>query len=141
LRTTGRYRVWNEAESRPANGWDDRWDLVVFGRGGFIAPWGDGTLAACTKASETTKKILADVPGSWVAQDGSDGQNVVFPAGCHGPVAELLRVPRRKPTTALKRRVALGKLAAVNRTRKTTNRRHLRARQSLQESRDDSQAI
>jgi hypothetical protein len=114
LRTLGRYRVWYEAEGRPANGWDDPWDLVVRGQGGFIAPWGDGTLVACTNGRRTTDKILAAVPAAVVHQDGDDGQNVVFPAQDHGPVARLLYIPRSRPVSEAKRRLDLAKLKAAN---------------------------
>jgi hypothetical protein len=100
LRTVGRYRVWNEAESRPSRKADDPWDLVAKGRSGFIAPWGPDTLVACTNRRTTTDAILRAVPGSYVAQDGADGQNVVFPADRVGVVVKILRVRIRRAGNA-----------------------------------------
>jgi hypothetical protein len=100
LRTVGRYRVWNEAENRAARKADNPWDLVAPGRSGFIAPWGPDTLVACTNRQTTTDLILRAVPPAVVAQDGTDGQNVVFPADRVGVVAKILRVRTRRAGNA-----------------------------------------
>jgi hypothetical protein len=130
LRTLGRYRVWNEIEGRWAWARDDAGDLIVPGRGGFIATWGDGTLAACTKGWHTTQKILDSVPGAYVAQDGDDGQNVVFPAEYHGPVARILRSERRQA----------GNKGSGNLLKSPPAYAKTGGRQALRTTSDDSQA-
>jgi|SRR6516162_9263471 hypothetical protein len=91
-----RYRVWNELEGRRAHQADDPWDLVIPGRGGFVAPHGREHLLACTGSSITTRRVLAADPEAVVIQDGSDGQNVTFHAGHFTAVAEVLRLRRRR---------------------------------------------
>jgi hypothetical protein len=61
--------------------------LVARGRSGFIAPWGPDTLVACTNRRTTTERLLRAVQSAVVAQDGTDGQNVVVPADRVGVVA------------------------------------------------------
>jgi hypothetical protein len=111
LRTFGnRYRVRNETHDRTAHATDDRWDLIIQGRGGFIAPWGRGRLVACTRGSATTNKIMAAVPGARIVQDGSDGQNLTFDPAHLATVAGLLRLRRRRVLTADQRRAAVDRL-------------------------------
>jgi hypothetical protein len=105
LRTgADRFRPWNELDERKARATDDVWDLILPGRGGFVAPWGGSRLVACTRSSATTQKLLAIVPGARVHQDGSDGQNVVFDAEHLDAVAKLLRLRRRRVLADRQRR-------------------------------------
>jgi hypothetical protein len=115
LKSSGtRYRVYNEIYGRPAHARDDGWDLILVGRGGFVAPWGfDGRLVACTHATATTKRLLATVPDAVLVQDGSDGANVVFPAEHLDAVAAILRLRRKRQYTAAQRQAASARLAEV----------------------------
>jgi hypothetical protein len=121
LRSWGdRYRVYNEIEGRRARAKDDAWDLVLLGRAGFVAVWGQGLLVACTRSTATTKRVLAAVPGAVVAQDGDDGANVVFPAEHLDTVADILRLRRKRQYTPAQREAAAARLARVR--PKTLNR-------------------
>jgi hypothetical protein len=106
LRTIGRYRVWNEAENRPARATDDPWDLIIPGAYGFVALWSEcrdpatgqssiKRLVAATNSAKMTTRILERVSGSVVVQDGDDGQNVTFAPDGFPAVAELLRLKKK----------------------------------------------
>jgi hypothetical protein len=95
-----RFRVWNETEGRRAHERDDPWDLILPGQAGFIAPWGNETLVACTNSTVTTRRILDAVPGAKVVQDGSDGQNITFAPEGFEAVAGILRLRRRRQSSA-----------------------------------------
>jgi hypothetical protein len=115
----GRYRVHNDTEGRRAHARDDPWDLILRGLGGFVAPWayapprGSGAVVACTNSTVTTKRLLADVPGCRVVQDGADGANVVFPAEHLDAVARILRLRRRRQYTPEQCRVLAARLRPV----------------------------
>src|SRR5262245_14087752 len=107
-----RYRVANEVEGRRAHAPDPAWDLIVPGRGGFVAPWGPGRLVACTRGRGTTRKLLALVPGAAVVADGADGQNVVFGVAHLDAVAGLLYLRRRRRLSPERRQAEAARLAA-----------------------------
>jgi hypothetical protein len=99
-RSGNRYRVFNEIEGRQAFARDDPWDLVLPGRSGFVAAWGDDRLVACTHSTITTRRILAAVEGAVIVQDGDDGANIAFPAERLDVVAPILRLRRRRQAAA-----------------------------------------
>jgi hypothetical protein len=105
------YRVWNELEQRKAHVADDAWDLILRGGGGFVAPLGPGKLVVATRSWATTKKVLAAVKGARVVADGSDGQNVVIPAGGLEAVAGLLYLRRRRRLSPERRAAETARLA------------------------------
>jgi hypothetical protein len=108
---------------RPARQYDDPWELVLPGAAGFVAPQGGEHLLACTRHRLTTARILATVPGAVITQDGSDGQNVKFPARHLDEVAGILRLRRRKEVSEAERE----RLAALSRA-------HSPFRKSISES-------
>jgi hypothetical protein len=140
LRTLGRYRVWNEAENRPANGWDDPWDLVIRGQGGFVAPWGGERLVACTRSSSTTQKLLEAIPEAVVVQDGSDGQNLVFPASDLEAVADLMYLRRRRARSEQYRRAKSEMMVERHIASKTHHSNKSRGRQAHEMDKAGSQA-
>jgi hypothetical protein len=115
LRSWGdRYRVFHEIEGRHAHTKDDPWQLIIPGRCGFVGLWGyDGRLAACTRSTATTRRLLENVPGAEVKQDGSDGQNVIFAPEHLDVVAEVLKLRRKKHLTPAQRQAASAQLAKV----------------------------
>jgi hypothetical protein len=111
-----RFRVWNEPEARRARKTDDRWDLILLGRAGSVAPWayapprGSGALVACTNSAITTRRLLDAVPGSVIVQEGSGGANFVFPAEHLDTVAGILRLRRRRRYTPEQRQELVARL-------------------------------
>jgi len=101
-----RYRVLNELEGRRAHQADDAWDLIIPGRGGFVAPYGHEHLLACTRGIVTTRKVLALDPEALVTQHASDGQNVRFHTRHLNAVAKVLRLRRRQLSDEHKARLA-----------------------------------
>jgi hypothetical protein len=126
LRSRG-YRVHNETFGRPAHERDSAWDLVIPGKCGFVAPFGrlppngSGLLVACTRSIGMTRRILANVPGAKVVQDGSDGQNVTFAPEHLDAVAKLLYLYRPRVLTGEQRAALIACGAA---TRFTTGVAH-----------------
>jgi hypothetical protein len=108
-----RYKVFNEVEGRPARTRDDEGELIIPGRRGFVAVWGQGLLVACTHATATTRRLLEKVPGAVVKQDGSDGQNVIFAPEHLETVAAILKLRRKKQYTPAQRQAAAAQLAKV----------------------------
>jgi hypothetical protein len=114
LRSWGdRFRIFHETEGRPARAKDDEWALIIPGRRGFVAVWGQDRLVACTNATATTKRLLASVPGSVIVQSGDDGANITFPPEHLDTVAVILRLRRKRRYTPAQRQAAAARLARV----------------------------
>src|SRR5262249_6063816 len=82
------------------------------GVNGHVGVHGDNLLTACTRSKLATGRILKAVAGARVAQDGSDGQNVVFDVASLDTVAAILRLRRRKRMTA-EQKAALAEASAA----------------------------
>ncbi len=110
-----RYRVAHEAaisgqrERFPA----DPWLQVILCRNGHIAPWGQNLLAACTRKGGPIANRLKRLPFATVAQDASDGVNVVFHVEHFAEVAKIMRPRRRRQLTEAQRQQAAGHLARI----------------------------
>ncbi|HUT09142.1 MAG TPA: hypothetical protein VMY42_01475 [Thermoguttaceae bacterium] len=74
---------------------EDPWLMVLLCQNGHICPWGGSNLAACTKSSRLIATRLKALPFVTVAQDGSDGANIVFDVAHFDQVAEIMK-PRRR---------------------------------------------
>jgi hypothetical protein len=109
-----RYKVFHDFEGRPVSAKDDPWDHVLVGRSGSVALWGyDGRLVAITHSLVMTKRLLAEVPGSVIVQDGDDGANIAFQPEHLDTVARLLRLRRKRQYTPAQREAASAHLAKV----------------------------
>jgi hypothetical protein len=108
-----RFKVFHELKRRPAHAKDDPWELIIPGRSGFVAVWGQGLLVACTRATATTKRLLAAVPGAVIVQDGADGANIAFGPKYLDVVAQILRLRRKRQYTPARREAASAQLARV----------------------------
>lgn len=74
---------------------DDPWNLQIPCRHGHICPWGGEDLAACTNRRGKLPDRLKEA-GAWIAQDGDDGVNAVFPVSRFLEIAKIMRPRRRK---------------------------------------------
>jgi hypothetical protein len=63
---------------------------------GFIAPWSDSELVACTKTAGAVARKLKALRFTTTAQDGDDGANVVFPVDRFEEVAAIMKPRRRR---------------------------------------------
>jgi hypothetical protein len=108
-----RFRVFNEVEGRPARTRDDEGELIIPGRSGFVAVWGQALLVACTHATATTRRVLEHVPGSVVVQNGDDGANIAFGPEYLDTVAAILRLRRNRRYTPAQRQAAAARLEKV----------------------------
>jgi hypothetical protein len=72
------------------------WLMMIPCQHGHICPWGGENLAACTRTAGPIAKRLKALPFATVAQDGSDGANVVFPVDHFAQVAALMRPRKRR---------------------------------------------
>ena len=89
----------------------DPWFMVLLCRNGHICPWGGDLLAACTKSAGTIAKRLKALDFATIAQDGTDGVNVVFALDRFGEVAEIMQPRRRRRLSPKNRRAAAERLA------------------------------
>ena len=83
--------------------------MIILCQNGEICPWGGENLAACTNTSGPVAKRLKALPFATVAQDGTDGANVVFDVEHFDEVAAIMRPRKRKLSEEHK-----AKLAAAN---------------------------
>ena len=92
---------------RGEHGWaEDPWLMVIPCQHGHICPWGGSILAACTKHAGRIVNRLKALPFTTVAQDGSDGANVLFDVEHFDQVAEIMRPRRRRRLSPEARRAA-----------------------------------
>jgi len=75
---------------------EDPWLLIIPCYSGHICPWGGNDLAACTDKAGPVVNRLKALPFATVAQDGSDGANIVFDVVHFNQVAEIMKPRRRK---------------------------------------------
>jgi hypothetical protein len=87
------------------------WLMMIPCQHGHICPWGGENLAACTRTAGPIAKRLKALPFATVAQDGSDGANVVFPVDHFEEVAAIMK-PRRRRVLSPKARKAAGERLA-----------------------------
>ena len=110
-----RYRVEYEesyyAEHGAGARVDDPWLMVIPCENGHICPWGGSTLAACTKAAGSVASRLKALSFTTVAQDGSDGANVLFDVEHFDVVAKIMK-PRRRRRLSPEARHAAGERLA-----------------------------
>jgi len=110
-----RYRVEYEpsyyAERGAGARADDPWPMVIPCENGHICPWGGSTLTACTKAAGSVANRLKALPFTTVAQDGSDGANVLFDVNHFDVVATIMKPRRRRRLSPEARRAAGERLA------------------------------
>lgn len=90
------------------------WLTVIPCRHGHICPWGGDNLAACTKTAGPVARRLKALPFVDVAQDGSDGVNVVFHVEHLEEVAAIMQ-PRRRRVLSEPARVRLAEAGARTR--------------------------
>lgn len=83
------------------------WLQTIPCRHGHICPWGGSTLAACTDKAGGVAKRLKAFPFTTVAQDGSDGANVLFDVEHFDEVAEIM-LPRKRRRLSPEQRIAAG---------------------------------
>ena len=72
------------------------WLTHILCQYGTIGVWGDNDLVACTTRNGATASKLRKLPFARVAQDGSDGVNVVFDLKHFDEVAEIMKPRRRR---------------------------------------------
>ena len=75
---------------------EEPWLTHVVCQHGHIGVWGDDQLVACTKNAGPVAKRLIALPFTEVAQDGTDGANVVFDLEHFEEVAEIMRPRKRR---------------------------------------------
>ena len=90
---------------------DDPWLMAISCQNGHICPWGGSILAACTKAAGSVANRLKALPFTTVAQDGSDGSNVLFDVVHFDLVAKIMKPRRRRRLSPEARRAAGERLA------------------------------
>ena len=87
------------------------WLMVIPCQHGEICPWGDDTLAVCSKTAGSVAKRLKALPFVTVAQDGADGVNVVFSLEHFEEVAAIMK-PRRRRQVSEAERQRLAEMSA-----------------------------
>ena len=87
------------------------WLMMIPCEHGDICAWGGDNLAACTRTAGPIAKRLKALPFATVAQDGSDGANVVFPVNHFEEVAAIMKPRRRRVVSDQERE----RLAALSR--------------------------
>ncbi len=109
------YRVAHEgaycAEYGPNAHREDPWLTVIPCENGHICPWGRSTLTACTTSAGSVAKRLKVLPFTSVAQDGTDGANVLFDVEHFDAVARIMKPRRRRRLSPEARRAAGERLA------------------------------
>ena len=94
---------------------------ILLCRNGHICPWGGSNLAACTDRPGRTVNRLKALPFTTVAQDGTDGANVVFDVAHFDEVAEIMRPRkrRRRDLTPEQRAELVERMRQINRERQS----------------------
>ncbi len=85
---------------------EDPWLMIIPCQAGHICPGGVGRLMACTDSAGSIAKRLKALEFTIVAQDGSDGVNVIFPVDRFDEVATVMK-PRRRRRLSEQRRQKL----------------------------------
>lgn len=75
---------------------EEPWLTHIICLHGTIGVWGDNLLVASTSSTGPVAKRLKALPFIQVAQDASDGVNVVFPVQHFEEVAEIMRLRKRR---------------------------------------------
>jgi hypothetical protein len=90
---------------------EDPWLQIIPCDFGHIGPWGGSTLAACTNGRGPTVTRLTALACVKVAQNGTDGVNVLFDVADFEQVAAIMRPKRRRKVSEAERQ----RLAALSR--------------------------
>ncbi|MCK9570867.1 hypothetical protein M0R72_18095 [Candidatus Pacearchaeota archaeon] len=90
---------------------NDPWYKIVPCQKGHFFPWGGNRIAFATKGNGPICRILRDLPGVEVMQDGSDGINVAFDVSMFDQIAQLV-IPRKKRQVSDEERQRLADMSA-----------------------------
>lgn len=86
------------------------WLVIIPCQNGFVCPWGNDNLAACTNHRGRIVKKLKALPDTTVAQDGHDGANVIFPVDQLEEIARIMKPRKRRRLSDTQRRQAAERL-------------------------------
>ena len=90
---------------------EDPWLMVVLCQHGHIYPHSHSQLGASTDRCGKTSNRLKRLACTTVAQDGSDGVNVIFEVSDFEKVAKIMKPRRRRRQTPEQRQASIERLA------------------------------